>query len=396
MTNVPEPAESERATAQGRTRTTILRRLRWSLPVGILFGLIAGYSVLATVTPRYKASFVLSEHAPEFQAHTSTHSSHLADREKELVLSESVLESVLSDPAIERSPTLSKSELAAETLRQNLLIESGSSSIMVISYIDLDPNAASDVCNLVADRYLARRSELDHRRASVSIELLKPEIERWKTKVEELEQQVLRLAKEQRSAFHSIASGPRHRELQYDRAMHLQQKIDEVEVDLAVLNAVEIEPVSVGASLIDQNDEKAGTKTKGPDELAEANDPSQTADHKHRLEVTHAVLTKRYAEVHRELNAMEGSNVKLQFAQDDLERARALLSKLEDRLAAIRTESKHGPSVVAVSQATPPASPIDDVPTQKAALVAGIGFLIPTLLGCFWPRRKTDARQVDL
>ncbi|PAY19932.1 hypothetical protein CKO51_08860 [Rhodopirellula sp. SM50] len=356
----------------------------------MLFGLIAGYSVLATVTPRFKASFVLSaNHAPDFETHTPTHSSHLADREKELVLSESVLESVLSDPAIERSPTLSNSELTAETLRQNLLIESGSSgSTMVISYIDLDPNAASVVCNLVAERYLARRSEFDTRRVSRLEAWLEPQVELQKRKVEELEKQVARAAREQSSKFDAFASGPRHREIQYDRAMHLQRKIDEVEVDLAVLKAIEVKAVSVGSSVIDQNDETGNASAEDSDERADADDPSQTADQRHRLEVSHAILTERYAEVNRQLNTVEGRSVALQFAKDDLERARAVLHRVVDRLEAVRLESLHGGSVVAVSPATPPAAPIDDVPTQKAALAAGIGFLIPTLLGCFWGRRR--------
>ncbi|MCS7470759.1 hypothetical protein NZK35_29250 [Stieleria sp. ICT_E10.1] len=390
MTNVPEPAVSDRTAAQGRTRTTILRRLRWSVPLGILFAAIGGYSVVATVTPRFKASFVLSaNHAPDFEAHTATHSSHLADREKEFVLSESVLDPVLSDPAIERSPTLSNSELAAETLRQNLLIESGSSgSTIVISYIDSDPNAASDVCNLVAEQYLARRSEFDTRRVSRLEAWLEPQVEQQKRKVEELEKQVARAAREQSSKFDAFAVGPRHRELQYDRAMHLQRKIDEVEVDLAVLNAVEIKPVSVGSSVIDQNDEPGDTKAKDSAELADADAPSQTADQRHRLEVSHAILTERYAEVNRQLNTVEGRSVALQFAKDDLERARAVLHRVVDRLEAVMLESLQGPSVVAVSRATPPAAPINDMPTQKAALAAGIGFLIPTLLGCFWGRRR--------
>ncbi|QDV81300.1 hypothetical protein [Planctomycetes bacterium TBK1r] len=402
MTNVLEPADSERAAEQGRTRTTIAGRMRWSVPLGILFALIGGYSVVATYTPRFRASVVLSANPSGFvQAEQALISGVLADREKELVVSETVLDPVLADPAIERSPTLSNAELAAKTLRQNVSVARGSSDhTMLIHFNDTDRQSASDVCNLIADVYLARRSELDRRRESQLSSWIEPQVEHYKRKVEELEKRVVGIAREQPAAYVGSTLGPTLRDIQSDRAMHLQRKIEDVEVDLAVLKAVELEPVELepvnaDSSAIGQNDETAATTAEGAAERDDTVELSRTAQKIHRLEVSHAILSERYAAVHRELTTMSGMNAQLQFAQADLDRARDVLHKLVDRLDAIRTESLRDTSVVAVSRATPPDAPIEDIPTGKAALFAGIGFLIPTLLGCCWPRRRTDAGQAD-
>ncbi|MDV6034137.1 MAG: hypothetical protein F9B45_29395 [Phycisphaera sp. RhM] len=406
MTNVLEPADSERAAEQGRTRTTIARRMRWNVPLGVLFAAIAGYCVVTTYTPRFQASAVLSANpSGSVQTEQALLSGALADRDKELVLSDAVLNTVLADPAIERSPTLSNAELAAKTLRQNVSVAPGSSDhTMVIHYIDSDRQSASDVCNLVADVYLARRSELDRRRESRLSALIEPQVDQYKRKVEEFEKRVVDIFKVRPGYAPGHAKSPLRptlRDIQYDRAMQLHRKIEDVEVDRAVLNAieikpVEIEPVNAGTSVIDQNDEPAATTAKGSAERDDTNELSQTAQKRHRLEVSHAILSERYAAVRRELSTMSGWDTQLQFAQADLALARAVLQKLVDRLDAIRTESLRDPSVVAVSRATPPDAPIDDIPRQRAALVAGIGFLIPTLLGCVWPRRRTDTGQLDL
>ena len=162
-----------------------------------------------------------------------------------------------------------------------------------------------------------------------------------------------------------------------------------------VLEPVELEPVNAGSSVIDQIDEPAVTTAKSSAERDDTGELSQTSQKRHQLEVSHAILLERYAAVRRELSTMSGWDTLLQFAQEDLARARAVLHRLVDRLDAIRTERLRAPSVVAVSRATPPDAPIEDIPTQKAAFVAGIGFLIPPLLGCVWPRRRTDAGQAD-
>jgi capsular exopolysaccharide synthesis family protein len=101
------------------------------------------------------------------------------------------------------------------------------------------------------------------------------------------------------------------------------------------------------------------------------------ADKKRELKV---VEEQRRLEAQK-FDKLVGNSAQLLFAQDDLRRAQDMLNKLEDRVAAIRTERQQINAVRSVSPATPPKDPVEDIPLKKLVAASGAAFIIPLLIG---------------
>ncbi len=111
-----------------------------------------------------------------------------------------------------------------------------------------------------------------------------------------------------------------------------------------------------------------------------------------------SVLTKQYEEERSRLEKFGGASAELQFANDELLVANTVLTKLRDRIAAIRTERRQDGAVRSLAEAVPPKNPEETVPTKKLTMAAGAAFAIPFLLGLLWEfrvQRLTDSVAVE-
>ena len=111
-----------------------------------------------------------------------------------------------------------------------------------------------------------------------------------------------------------------------------------------------------------------------------------------------AILEEQYNEERDRMEQFGGETAKLQFAQEELEVANAVLLKLRDRIAAIRTERQNGGTVRSLASAQPPNSPVESMPYKKVIMAAGAAFLIPFAIGFlleFKIQRITDSSTLE-
>ena len=115
---------------------------------------------------------------------------------------------------------------------------------------------------------------------------------------------------------------------------------------------------------------------------------------KKRLEI----VSTQYATEKQRLEAFGGVTAEYQFAQEEYEVARSVLTKLQDRKAAIRTERRQDGTVRMIAEAVPPRTPVEPVPFKKLAGLGGAAFIIPFLFGLlleFRTQRLTDSNMCE-
>lgn len=164
---------------------TVRRTWYWAIPVGLVLACMAGFGVLATFEPRYRAQHLI-EANEDFILYKGVMQTvdDLARTEKTIFFNEVVLRPVLSDPALRNAPSLSDPKLAERNIRQNLKVSNaGSRARMTVSYEDSDRNHAAKVCNAIVAAYMRQRSDLDQKRVAILEGLLVPEIDDCKEKV---------------------------------------------------------------------------------------------------------------------------------------------------------------------------------------------------------------------
>lgn len=218
---------------------TFRRCWPWAVPVGAVFAGIVAFGVLQTFIPRYKASAMLAaDDGPLLFKGIVPTVDDLARTEKAFIMYPIVLNEVLDNSSLRKAPSLSDPETAEANLRKNLSVSSGGSKKrIVISYVDTDRVAASEVCNAVVDSYLRRRSEFDSARVNDLEQWLLPEIDKWEHQVEEHERKVQQLSK----ATLGYAPGQRAAMIEDENHLalvtDLKKQITELEVSLTLFDA---------------------------------------------------------------------------------------------------------------------------------------------------------------
>ncbi len=115
---------------------------------------------------------------------------------------------------------------------------------------------------------------------------------------------------------------------------------------------------------------------------------------RNQLETKLSVLRKQYDEEVARLEQFGGTTAELQFAQEELEVANDVLKKLRDRVAAIRTERRQDGAVRMLASATPPRTPVAELPLKKMGMAGGAAMMVPFFFGLLWElrmRRITDS-----
>ena len=122
-------------------------------------------------------------------------SSNLEATERQVILSDVVLDDVVSKTAIQSAGFTDPVE-AVNDIRDSLKIRAaGTRTLLRISYTNADPNIAALVCNEVASSFLARRELLDNTRVSDLTSWLTPSIDLWKAEVQGHERRIVELSK---------------------------------------------------------------------------------------------------------------------------------------------------------------------------------------------------------
>ncbi|MCO8122486.1 AAA family ATPase [Stieleria sp. TO1_6] len=493
---------------------TVRRCWYWAIPVGLVLACVAGFGVLSTFEPRYRASHLI-EANEDFILHKGVMPTveDLARTEKPLLMNEVVLGPVLSDPALRSAPSLKDPEQAERNIRKNLSIATaGSRSRMTVSYEDSDREYAAKVCNAVVSAYMRQRSDLDQKRVSILEGLLEPEIAFWQGRVREEKANVKDWSLKTRGYDPNSPVGVSRNQNQLSLLNTYENDLNNLQVDLVLLEKkLVIEEGEAASAGADVEAEQPQTAAFVPPAMVVTRDPitefdvatlvesdpkiaeiqqriarydrqivaiedngmigirraehtdyvksrdelkeklasiKPEAEQRARAKLQEAIekkyqsdLKNRQATIdsmrlayeeqqrverqNRELekvqqrssannmlrdliaekkqriaviqgqldeelakqNQLIGNSSGLQFAQDDLRRAEEFLTKLEDRVAAIRTERRQVNAVRSVAPATPPSTPVEDIPYKKLLGASGIAFLIPFALGLLWEMR---------
>ena len=170
----------------------------WVLPFGALLAVGAGFFVYRGFVPEYQATHILEANRDYvvFQG-VMTAPNDLANVEKQILLNSLVLDPVMADPEVCKSPSLRNPQERERNLRQRLLVgTAGTKQLLTVSFRETDPEYAALVCNAVVDSYLRQRQSLDSKRMSDLEGWLKPAIDRWEAEVKSHQGRVRELSKQ--------------------------------------------------------------------------------------------------------------------------------------------------------------------------------------------------------
>lgn len=373
---------SERSNHGWNPFTALRRCAWWAAPLGALLACIAIFAVFWSFEPRYRASYWL-ESPQDYLVYEDVmpRGTDLVNTDKALVFSPIVIDPVLSDPSLRKTPSLSDPASAEATLRQNLMIEDGDTSTrMVLSYEDTDPNAAAEIANAVAESYLRTRNLFESRRVDNLVKWLEPELRRQEQKVEEKQLLVNSLKR-------SVLGLPKHlllhkapENLRLSLLTNLSTRIANTKLELALLDArLAVKKGKSDSRGLTANEEDA-TRDKSRQGME-----SIAADETEReiLAAELTVLQESYDEELQRLSSLSGESSKLQFAEQELAIELETLMRLRKRVAEFQTERQFAPSVRTLAPAAVPTSPQNSLPYKRAALAGVAAFLLPFLIGCF-------------
>ncbi len=116
------------------------------------------------------------------------------------------------------------------------------------------------------------------------------------------------------------------------------------------------------------------------------------------MKAQRAIVQNEYDLEKSRLETQGGVTADLLFAEEDREVAVGILAQLNERLAAVRTETRRGSGVQSLAAATVPLEPVSGTPLKKMLAAAGACFLLPFLLSFvleFRSQRLGDATALS-
>ena len=111
-----------------------------------------------------------------------------------------------------------------------------------------------------------------------------------------------------------------------------------------------------------------------------------------------SLLESQYAQEKSRLEEFGGDTAELQFAQAEMDVANSVLTKLRDRIAAIRTERRRDGAIRTLAAAVPAKAPIETIPKKQMLMASTGAFMLPFLIGLIWEmriKRVTNAANVE-
>ncbi len=277
---------------------TLRRCWYWALPLGCMLGILAAFAVHATFTPMYQADHLLESNGDYvvFRG-VMPSSANLAASERQLIYTDLVMDSVISDSKILGMLDVESTDEAKLLLRQQLRVTgAGTNSMFKISFLDPSAVASASVCNRIAESYLMQRERLESARIANLESWLAPSIDQWKNEVESHEARVRDLSKTS---------------LGYDPSV----RVEGLENDLTILGSLrrDLKNLIVEESILEAKVDMAGaTETVSePDTAPITVDDPPPAQIKAYVDSNREVMKIRalLAEKEREVRALESAGL---------------------------------------------------------------------------------------
>ena len=176
---------------------------RWMIPLSLLFATLASGIVLATFKPEYEARFRLEVDPSNyivFNDNVVRSTPEFIDLQRAIMLSNSVLEKVVSDKMVAMVPSIAISKDPVQTLRKAVKITgSAGNRLMDVKFQDQDPKIAANLTNVLVDEYLRSRRSIEQVRTSsqernvlAALTKAESEVEAAKQRVRDLSMQAVK------------------------------------------------------------------------------------------------------------------------------------------------------------------------------------------------------------
>ncbi len=173
---------------------------RWMIPLSLLFSTLASGVVLSTFKPDYEARFRLEVDPSNyivFSDNAVRSTPEFIDLQRAIMLSNSVLEKVVSDKMVAMVPSIATSKDPVQTLRKAVKITgSAGNRLMDVKFQDQDPKIAANLTNVLVDEYLRSRRSIEQVRTSsqernvlAALSKAESEVEAAKQRVRDLSMQ---------------------------------------------------------------------------------------------------------------------------------------------------------------------------------------------------------------
>ncbi len=299
----------------------------WAAPLGIALGCSAAFAVYASFVPMFKASHMLEANQDYIVFdNVLPESSNLEATEKQIILSDVVLDDVVSKADVQ-AVGFSDPVKSVNAIRDGLGIETaGTQTLLRITYTNPDPNVAALICNEVAASFLEQRERLDNRRVVDLESWLTPSIDLWKAEVQGHERRISELSK---STLGFDPSNPVE-SLEYDLSTlsKLRKEVQEIRVQESWLETAVTRRRDVNATPLN------------PDEDLLVPQPTN-ADISRFVENSQEVTRQRsiVAEQETILRSLEKNGLK-KLRQEYYEEVSRKVTEAEQKLASAREEAK--------------------------------------------------------
>ena len=176
---------------------------RWMIPLSLLFATLASGIVLSTFKPYYEARFRLEVDPSNFIVFNDNvvrSTPEFIDLQRAIMLSNSVLEKVVSDKMVAMVPIIATSKDPVQTLRKEVkVVGSAGYRLMDVKFQDQDPKIAANLTNVLVDEYLRSRRSIEQVRTSsqernvlAALTKAESEVEAAKQRVRDLSMQAVK------------------------------------------------------------------------------------------------------------------------------------------------------------------------------------------------------------
>jgi capsular exopolysaccharide synthesis family protein len=441
----------------------VLRRwFKFALPLGILLTSLGVTGVMLSFKREYRSEawVQISKHRPIVAFKIDESSADFVETQKQLLRSPPVLANVLSRPEVARLPDIQKAKDARKWIEQQMEVTPlGRSELYAVAFRSSDPEQSRIIVDAIVQSYFSLQAFQSSRQVSKLVEVLQLEKERQVARVTNLEERISELAKKNADGSSLIVNpyrptlvdvNPLYQTLQQrlaeteaERQMHeaqiavfqelggesplansdldravaelpdvvrLEGKAEAARKSLSALRPESNAYTDAQRNLTNWEHQIKAARINGREDLLKAHKDQASSLREDRLaqykaqsreyEIRENKLKEQIDAERRKLEHKTGNRYELEFLTSDLNRAKEVFQKLEDRVFALSIEylSPDRPEQVQVIHpAEAPAAPVQAYPFKQLAIVSCLAFALPyVVFGAFElrARRMYDASEL--